>query len=168
MQLPFWLALYSNWSRKSDDAASWKTTKPSCISPVDSHFQGNSGSAARMAPGLKGRLYGPWAHRAERRGRCLFSLQALPLLHCPHFSNTCDQYDRNRGVWKSKKTLTMEARNTTCRKEAAGIKCGEGKALGSKQISWKIERRATVAWVGTYETLLCPAQTAPFSEHWEL
>lgn len=59
----------------------------------------------------------------------------------------------------------MDPRSTTHREEAAGIKCEEGKALGSKRISWKLRRRATVAWVGIYGPLLCPAQQAPFSEH---
>lgn len=59
MQLPFWFALFSNWPHKSGGVASQKATKPSCISPVDSYFQGNSGSALRMASALKGKTVGP-------------------------------------------------------------------------------------------------------------
>lgn len=57
--LQFWFALWPNWPQKSDGVTSQKTTKPSCISPVDSHFQGNSGSAARTASCLKGETTGP-------------------------------------------------------------------------------------------------------------
>lgn len=46
-------------------------------------------------------------------------------------------------------------------------KCEEGKALGRQQISWKMGKRARVAWTGIYEPVLCPAQEAQFSEHWE-
>lgn len=166
-QLPFCFALFSNGPHESDGVASQKTTKPRWISPVDSHFQGNSGSAARMASGWKGKTVWAWAHTAERRAQCLFSLWALPLLHVPCFNNTGDQPDRNQGVWKRKKTVPTEPRNTRGREKAAGIKCEVGKALGSNQISWKMGRRATVAWVGIYDPLLCSAQTTAFSEHWE-
>lgn len=89
---------------------------------------------------------------------------SISSLHFPCF-NTCDQPDRNQSMCKRKKNVTMEPRNTACREEAVGIKCEERKALGSKQISWKMGRRARVYWVSVYEPLLCSAQTTPFSEH---
>ena len=52
---------------KSNGMASWKTAKPSHVSPVDSNFQGGIlallGSAASMASGLKGTTVSAWAHR---------------------------------------------------------------------------------------------------------
>lgn len=115
----------------------------------------------------KAKLCQLWAHGDCQRARSPLSLWALPLLHFSRFNNTYYQAGRNRGVWKRKKT-GIKLRNTIWGKrgeEAADDrKCEEGKALGSEQISWKMGKRATVAWTGIYEPVLCPAQEAQFSE----
>lgn len=59
----------------------------------------------------------------------------------------------------------MKLMNTIWGEEAADKRCEEGKALGSDQISWNVGKKVTVAWMGIYEVVLCPAQEARFSGH---
>ena len=118
----------------------------------------------------KAQLYQPGLTGTVRRPRPPFSLWALPLLHFSRFNNTYYQSDRNQGAWKRKKTGTVKLRNTIWGergKEAADIKCEDGKTLGSEQLSWKMGKSATVTWMGIYEPVLCPAQEARFYEYRE-
>lgn len=116
MHLTFWFALFWNWPHRSSSVAAWRTAKPSCMSPVGSHFQGGIlpllGSAARMV--WKVKLYQLWAQRDGRKSPV--SILPASSSSAARFSLKWDktyyQSDRNQGTWKRKKTGIVKLQET--------------------------------------------------------
>lgn len=142
------------------------------MSPVNSHFWGGFWLYWAQQQGWllvwKAKPYQLWAHRD-----CQKSLVSIPpassspavlltITTTSLIETKVRERERKLVSWNSGTLYGGEGEEA-----ADDRKCEEGKALGRQQISWKMGKRATVAWTGIYEPVLCPAQEAQFSEHWE-